>query len=112
MDDDDSRNAIGFKSRAREIGAQRAGLAGIVHPEPLNLPILLRNARVRRRRCGRRGLGHDFRPYGDDGGGDRAGVRRDSREKLATVEGAVDVEMNQVLDVFLICFCRTIAIHA
>src|SRR5262245_60095664 len=107
MDVQNHRNTPCLKSRPGEITPECSYFATILNPEPLNFFSIFRNADVSWRHRRRTSLRHDFGSYGSHGSGNGTGIGGDTLQQLAAIESSVDIEMNQILYVFLVGLCRT-----
>src|SRR5262249_13781462 len=110
MNHDNDRAAWGLKFRSCEVTSKRAGFPAVLHPKPLNVCSVFRNARIGGSR-GWRCLRHNLGPHRDDSGRHRPGVDRHALQELTAIECSIDIEGNQIFDVFLIVFGRPVSVH-
>src|SRR5262249_34856271 len=104
-------NPTRFKSWTREVSPQRPGFARIVDIEPLDVGRRFRHAGIGRGVCGRRGLRHDFRTYSGNCRSHRTCIYSNALQQFAAVESSIDIEVNQILNPFLIGFGWALTVH-
>src|SRR5262249_3620489 len=111
MDNQNYRYTTRLESRSCEITAKRAIWASVLHPEPLNVFVIFGNAGGDRWFGRRGGLRHDLRSDCCYCGGNGSRIYSDSLHQLPAIESSINIEMNQVLYLFLVGFGWTITIH-
>jgi len=111
VNDKNRRHPARFKSGTREIAAKRPGSACILDVEPLNVGRRFRHAGIGGRVRGRRGLRHDFRTDGGDRRSHRPCIYSNTLQEFAAVESSINIEVNQILNLFMIGFGWALTVH-